>query len=73
MTLLEKYYYENVDIETPKAADNILEILEPIINKDLVTLIDELLGEVLSASGLDGFKQGFELAKSLNEEGEEHK
>lgn len=70
MTLLEKYYYENVDVETPKEVDNILEILEPIINKDLVMLVDALLGEVLSASGLDGFKQGFELAKSLDEKGD---
>lgn len=67
MTLLEKYYYENVDVETLKEVDDILEILEPIINKDLVMLIDALIGEVLSASGLDGFKQGFELAKSLDE------
>lgn len=70
MTLLEKYYYENVDVETPEAADNILEILEPIINEDLVMVIDALIGEVLFASGLDGFKQGFELAKSLDDEGE---
>lgn len=70
MTLLEKYYYENIDVETPKEANDIIKLLEPIINNDLVTLIDELLGEVLSASGLNGFKQGFELAKSLDEEGD---
>lgn len=70
MTLLEKYYYENVGVDTPKEADDIIKLLEPIINNDLVTLIDELLGEVLSASGLNGFKQGFELAKSLDEEGD---
>lgn len=70
MTLLEKYYYANVDVDTPKEADDIIKLLEPIINEDLVMVIDALIGEVLSASGLDGFKRGFELAKSLNEEGD---
>lgn len=27
MTLLEKYYYENVDVETLEAADNIIKLL----------------------------------------------
>lgn len=67
MTLLEKYYYTNTDIDTPKAVNDIMELLKPILNKDLIFEVDFLLGEVIFESGLYGFKEGFEVGKLMSE------
>ncbi len=64
MTLLEKYYYETVEIENVKESDEIFDMLTPLSPK-LAFKVDELVGNIISQSGLDGFKKGFELAKFL--------
>ncbi len=64
MTLLEKYYYEAIEIENIKESDEILDMLTPL-SPNLALKVDELLGTIISQSGLEGFKKGFELAKSL--------
>jgi len=64
MTLLEKYYYEAIEIENIKESDKISNMLTPL-SRDLALKIDALVGIIISQSGLDGFKKGFELAKSL--------
>lgn len=63
MTLLEKYYYEHIGIDTPSATEDITDLLKPILDWDLTLEVDSLLGKVISESGLYGFKQGFELGK----------
>lgn len=72
MTLLEKYYYETTEIDMPKSADEIIEMLKPILSWDLILEIDSLLSKAVSESGLYGFKEGFEVGKLMSKQENHH-
>lgn len=66
MIKLDEFYYDNIEIENPKQLEDIYNLLEPIISDKLLFKIDSMLGELISDSGLSGFKQGVKFGEIIN-------